>query len=149
MLRPRASRQVCLNTSIKHPSGIQDQFFITIRQLRVCWCGASSLARGRVCHLQILALANAVILGSETRGTHDHILLSHIRGSAKLEGQVPVLYPPGTEWPSYFPDTRFDWVSLTVLIIISRHGPHSKHHSSVPVSNFCRADMLVCEAITQ
>jgi hypothetical protein len=39
-----------------------------------------SLARGRVCRLQLLlALANAVILGSESRETHDHILLSQIR----------------------------------------------------------------------
>jgi hypothetical protein len=35
----------------------------------------------------LLVLASAVILRSET---HDHILLSHIRGSPNLEGQVPV-----------------------------------------------------------
>jgi hypothetical protein len=40
----------------------------------------SSLTRGWVCHLQLLlALASAFILGSESRGTHDHILLSQIR----------------------------------------------------------------------
>jgi hypothetical protein len=40
-----------------------------------------SLTRGRVCRLQLLllALASAVILGPETRGTRDHILLSQIR----------------------------------------------------------------------
>jgi hypothetical protein len=44
-------------------------------------CGALSLTRGPVCRLQLLlALASAVILGSESRGTHDHILLSEIRG---------------------------------------------------------------------
>jgi hypothetical protein len=44
---------------------------------RVYWCGALSLMRGRVCLLQLLlALAIAVILGSESRGTRDHILLS-------------------------------------------------------------------------
>jgi hypothetical protein len=38
-----------------------------------------SLTRGRVCSLQLLlALASAVILGSKSRGTHDHILLSQI-----------------------------------------------------------------------
>jgi hypothetical protein len=48
--------------------------------LRVCWCRALSLMRGRVCHLQfLLALASAVILGSEYHETHDQILLSHIR----------------------------------------------------------------------
>jgi hypothetical protein len=35
---------------------------------------------GRVDKL-LLALASTVILGSESRGTHDHILLSHYSGS--------------------------------------------------------------------
>jgi hypothetical protein len=49
MLRPTISRLVCLG--IKHPSGAYDQIFITVRHLRVCWCGALSLTRGRVCRL--------------------------------------------------------------------------------------------------
>jgi hypothetical protein len=44
-----------------------------------------------VCRLQLLlAVAIAVILRSESRGTHDHILLSQIRDSPNLESQVPV-----------------------------------------------------------
>jgi hypothetical protein len=36
--------------------------------------------RGRVCPLQLLlAFASAVIFGSESSGTRDHILLSQIR----------------------------------------------------------------------
>jgi hypothetical protein len=51
----------------------------------------SSLIRGWVYHLQLpLFLATAVILGSESHGTRDHILLSQISNSPKLEGQVPV-----------------------------------------------------------
>jgi hypothetical protein len=47
--------------------------------------------RGWVCRFQLLlALASAVILRSESSGTHDHILLSQIRDSPNLEGQVPV-----------------------------------------------------------
>jgi hypothetical protein len=56
-----------------------------------------SLTRGRVCRLQLLlGLASAVILRSESRATHDHVLLSQIRVSPNLELQVPVFVSPGT-----------------------------------------------------
>jgi hypothetical protein len=44
------------------------------------------MTRGWICHLQLLlALASAVILRSEYRGTHDHILQSQIRDSPNLD----------------------------------------------------------------
>jgi hypothetical protein len=64
---------VCLGT--KYPFGAYDQILI-VWQLRICWFGAPSLTRGRVCRLQLLlVLASAVIFGSESRRTRGHILL--------------------------------------------------------------------------
>jgi hypothetical protein len=51
----------------------------------------SSLTRGWVCRLQVMvALARAVMHGSESSGTQGHILLSQIRDSPILDGHVPV-----------------------------------------------------------
>jgi hypothetical protein len=42
----------------------------------------------------LLALASSVFLGSESRGTHNHILLSQIRDCPNLESQVPIFIFP-------------------------------------------------------
>jgi hypothetical protein len=61
------------------PFGAHDQIFITVWQLRPCFCGAPSLTRGGVCLLyMLLVLASAVFLGSESLGTRDHMLLLKI-----------------------------------------------------------------------
>jgi hypothetical protein len=60
--------------------------------------------RGWVCHLQLLlAVASAVILGSEFRGTHDHILLSQIRASHNLNGQVPIFISSRNRVTQFYP----------------------------------------------
>jgi hypothetical protein len=51
----------------------------------------------------MLGLANAVIVRSECRGTHDHILLSQIRHSPNLEGQVPVFISPRNRVVQLYP----------------------------------------------
>jgi hypothetical protein len=63
-----------------------------------------SLTKERVYRLQLLlVLASEVILGSESRGTRDHILLSQIRDSPKLKGQVPVCIFPRNRVTRLYP----------------------------------------------
>jgi hypothetical protein len=65
---------------------------------------ASSVTRGWVCRLQLLlVLASAVTLRSESLGTHDHILLSLIRHSPKLEVQVLVFISPRNRVTQFYP----------------------------------------------
>jgi hypothetical protein len=75
--------------------------------MNTCSCSpyvTFSLTRGWVRRLQLLlALASAVILGSESRGTHDHILLSQIWDSPNLEGQVPVFISPRNRVAQLYP----------------------------------------------
>jgi hypothetical protein len=66
-----------------------------IFQLNTCGYSSyvtSALRRGLVYRSQLLLVfASAVILRSESRGTHDHILVSQIRDSPNL---VPVFISP-------------------------------------------------------
>jgi hypothetical protein len=125
MWRPTISRSVYFGR--KHPSGAYYHTFVTVRQLWICWCGALSLTRGRVCRLQLLlALANADILGFESRGTRGHILQSQIRDFPfrrllRLAG-LRCRYsttPPHGMVP--------DWIATIVFFITPRHEPHRKH----------------------
>jgi hypothetical protein len=85
-----------------------NQFVLAISPLRITTgnfifqlntCGyspnvTSSLMMGWICSLQLLlVLASAVILRSESDGTHDHILLSESR-LPQPEGQVPLFRIP-------------------------------------------------------
>jgi hypothetical protein len=87
-----------------------------IFQLNTCGYSlyvTSSLTRRLVCRLQLLlVLASAVILRSESSGTHDHILLTQIRDSPDLVVQSPYLYPQVQGGPVIPPGTGFPFRRL-------------------------------------
>jgi hypothetical protein len=71
-------------------------FLFSVWRLRVSWCVAPSLTRGRVCNLLVqllLGLTRPVTLGPKSRRTHDHILLSHLRLPQPV-GPGPRIYIP-------------------------------------------------------
>jgi hypothetical protein len=71
---------------------------IIFRQLQICWCGAPSLMRSRVCSFQfLLGITSTVFLGSESHGTHEHILLSLFLRPPTCRARFLYLFPPGTE----------------------------------------------------
>jgi hypothetical protein len=98
------SNQFVLATSPLRPTTSNFIF-----QLNTCGYSpyvTSSLTRGWICHLQLLlVLASAVLLRSQSRGTHDHILLFQIRDSPNLEGQVPVFISPRSRVAQLSPQT--------------------------------------------
>jgi hypothetical protein len=97
--------------------------------------GALSLTIGRVCRLNLLlGLASAVILGSESRGTRDHILLSQIRDFSFRR----LLLLAGLRWRYSVPPPhgRSAFLSLHAEYLIW-YGPHRKQRVCVQQFFYC------------
>jgi hypothetical protein len=110
-------------------------------QFPICWCGAPSLTRSRICTLQfLLGIASAAFLRSESHGIHEQSLLFlFLRlpqpggpGSCIcfLQEQISRIIPSGIGY-------RFS--SGRVLLIWLWGGPNRKH--SFPYSWVFRYDV--------
>jgi hypothetical protein len=108
--------RLAVNQFVSEPSSLRPTTNIFIFQVNTCgYCPyVTFLTRRWVCRLQLLlGLASAVILGSDSRGTHDHILLSQIRHSPNPEGQVPVFISPMNSVAQIYPR---HWVPFRRLL---------------------------------
>jgi hypothetical protein len=112
---------------------------ISIFEMNTCGYSpyvTSSITRGLVCRLQLLLVfASAVIFRSESRGTHDHILLSQIRESLTWRARSPYLYPPVTGWPSY---TLRHWAPFS--------SPPTTRRATVEVFDPASTRSLLCSS---
>jgi hypothetical protein len=98
-----------------------DQYFFRLNIFGHSLYVTSSLMRRRVCHLQLLlVLASAVILRSDSSGTHDHVLLSQIRDYPQPGGPGPRIYIPQEQGcPVITPGThgmRLFYVSVVLCV---------------------------------
>jgi hypothetical protein len=85
----------------------------------------------------MLALASTVILGSESSGTHDHILLSQIWDSPILDGQVRVIYIPQEQrGPVIAPGSGFPFRRLLRFAGLRWRysNPPPQWHSRLPLT---------------
>jgi hypothetical protein len=57
----------------------------------------------------MLVFASAVIIGSESRWNHDHMLLFQIRDSPNLEGHVPVFISPTNRVAQLYPQALYSF----------------------------------------
>jgi hypothetical protein len=107
------------------PSGAHDQIFITVWQLRSCFCGAPSLTRGRVCLLyMLLALASAVFLGSESLGTQTIFYSLRFETSLFVASYHSQGHGGGIRPRLH---TGFGCLASVCLLITHLHEPRRKH----------------------
>jgi hypothetical protein len=101
MLRPTVSRH-SLSSCQAPIRGPRPDFYYCQTVAGLLRWGA--LSDERTSRLQLLlVLASAVVLRSESCGTHDQILLSQILGSPNLEDQVFLFISPSDKMAQFYP----------------------------------------------
>jgi hypothetical protein len=90
--------------------GLRPDFYYC-QTVQVCWCGALSLTRERVCCLQFLLASPAQsFLGPSPAGLVTISYCLRFETPPTWRARSPYLYPPGTGWPSYTPR---HWVTFS------------------------------------
>jgi hypothetical protein len=97
-------RPACLG--VKPHLGPKTSFYYSHSVEGFLMWGALSGERTGLSFTLAACLASAVILGSETCWTHDHILLTLVRDSSNLEGQVPVFISSRNSVAQLYPQIR-------------------------------------------
>jgi hypothetical protein len=112
--------------------------WLFISLFRVCWCGAPSLRRSRVCSSQFLpCITSAAFLRSESHGTHEHILLSLLLRLPQPGGPGSCIYFPWEQGgPVTSPGTGFLKTVISTELITSSatHGSNLQHPSTNKMS---------------
>jgi hypothetical protein len=115
-------------------------------QLNICSHSpsvTSSLTRGWVCRLQLLlVLASAVILKSESRGIHDHVLLSQIRDFPNMWDQVPVFISSSNRVAQLYPQTLGSLFFASYDSQGYGGGIRTRHHTEYFLLNLSRSFSL-------
>jgi hypothetical protein len=96
-LLPTVSRRVSLE--IDRPSGAYGQIFITVRHLRVCWCGALSLTKdGSAVYNYCWFTPGQSFSGLSPMGHVTIFYCPSFETPPNWRTRTPYLYPPGTGW---------------------------------------------------
>jgi hypothetical protein len=99
---------------------------------------------GSVVYNRCWSLTSTVILGSESRAIHDHILLSQVRDSANLEGQVPVFISPQEQGGPVVPPGS----GLAFRLLLRLAGLRWRYSTPPPHGNLLWSD-LISERVSQ